>query len=627
MQILQSLQAISSTDTEVPLWHAKGLPTPPSWQLTSAALEDRNALLAELDELSAKQPAGHYWVLHQGRMNATSLRQSLVNLHGSNALLEALAAHFAQGNAQAIVQLLPGWQAAGILFTRHPLRQDLDHLVLEVVAAESAPAQRLIFHEDGRLAFAPDACQTEVLPTAQLLALATQLKTGFDKPQAAEWVYDGAQVWLLQTLPIGSLPEPTEAWSCRVEDGFWPQAVTPLWYTLESRWLKNRFWEPLVAKAGWQALHKVEPYRRQHSHIYRNSQFFRQLSGFAQALPPAWREAQARTPVSSLAAPGWWTRWRLARQLAQVKTRLARCLTQANGHWHRLLELDLLGEELAAVIGHLHYCRPQLPATLPAGVIHWLSGKNESLRAGTDPIHAPMREQPPEASSLPAPDARLAGLLQAKTDGAWGALKMDADRVREQLADALHDVLLHLGNELAAKGQLPQAEDVHFCYFDELWRLCEHKPLPPNLTAEGLAKRKLRYLEDAHTGAPDWKLDQLGFGFNQDHQAHELLLGKTAAPGQAQGRVRRLVSSWVLNQVQPGELLVMHQCDPHWLPWLSQAGGLILATRNAQDPAIALARSLGIPCIYSLDDAMHCLADGQQVQMDADSGRVVLLGS
>jgi phosphohistidine swiveling domain-containing protein len=197
--------------------------------------------------------------------------------------------------------------------------------------------------------------------------------------------------------------------------------------------------------------------------------------------------------------------------------------------------------------------------------------------------------------------------------------------LRESLADALRVCLCQLGDAWAASGLLQQAEDVFFCYFDELWRLHQTNSQPESLENNILMQRKRRYLADAHAGSPDWKLDQLGFGFNQDNLPHELLMAKVAVTGQAQGRIRRLTSGWMLNQIEPGEILVMHQCDPHWLPWLTQAAGLILADRNPLDSAILLAQWLKIPCFYSLDDAMHCLVDGQKVRLDASTGQVVSL--
>src|SRR5690606_15391771 len=137
---------------------------------------------------------------------------------------------------------------------------------------------RLILHRDGHIAFSsPDDPLGRCVGAAPFAQLADHLRRDFERPQACEWIYDGQQLWLVQTLPVGSLPRPEEAWSRRAGFGLWQQAVSPLWYTLAGRWLKTAFWRPLGERLGWRELGNIEPYRRQHSHIYSNSRFFQRL--------------------------------------------------------------------------------------------------------------------------------------------------------------------------------------------------------------------------------------------------------------------------------------------------------------------------------------------------------------
>lgn len=604
---------------------------PASWRVTRAALAEPIELRAELESTAAGQPAGHFWVLWQGLMNPESRRQSLLNLSDAAGVVTALANVFASPErAETFLQFIPDWQAAGVLFTRHPLRGDLDQVVVEGVTGKQQPSQRLILQRDGLLAYRSrdDLSLDQVVPVTALLALAQQLEQLYERPQAAEWVYDGKQLWLLQTLPIGSLPDPGEAWAGHVPDGFWNQAVTPLWYTMESRWLKNRFWEPLVKKQGWKELERVEPYRRQHSHIYRNSRFFTALPGFESALPPAWRRREKKAMLNGV---GLFSQLTYLFEIKSVENEFNKILDAEGQRWHGLMEADLLGEELATVAGALHYrhhSRDPL-MLLPPAVRVWLAtGRAEDLRAGLDPVFPAMREQPPEAANLPrdlgaTEKQALQALLPEPLDRNDKLLRQVTD-LRGKLANHLRKVLLQVAADLVKQGLLERPEDIFFCYFDELWRLCDKRQKPESMAGDTLQKRKVRYLEDAHAGAPDWKLDGIGFGFNQDRQAHELLRGRMAVAGKVQGQIRRLTSSWMLNQLAPGDLVVMHDSDPHWLPWLSQAGGIVLATHDAGDPAIQLARALGIPCIHALDDVMHGVVDGVPAEMDAEAGRLRL---
>lgn len=615
---------------------ADNISAPPSWQVMPDAMKQPDLLLEELQRLAADMPESRFWILQQGHNNAESQRQNLANLDSEQALVAALHARFDQGTTSpATIQLLPGWQAAGILFTRHPLRQDLDHIVVEGITRKTGATQRLIYQTDGMLAFrqTEQPALDEVVGSDPLFDLFQALQSHYSEPRAAEWVYDGSTLWLLQTLSIGSLPSPREAWTCQAEDGFWPAAVTPLWYTLESRWLKTRFWEPLVKKQRWQHLHKVEPYRRQHSHIYRNSAFFREINGYREAVPPAWRSTNAA--VKKPRSPGTIATLLYSYQLNRIQKRLEALVQTNRSHWQAFMELDLLGEELSRVTGSLHYLlqplfleRPML--ALPAAIRRWLKeGACETIRAGVDPIHASLKECPPENSNLPPLfevkyQSALASLPITPANR-WEQIAQQATDLRETLANAMRLLLEKLAADLLQQQLLAQPEDIYFCYFDELWQLVHKKAWPGSIGADTLAKRKLRYLEDAHKGAPDWKLDKLGFGFNRNYQSHGLLFGRTAQTGEACGQIRRVLSAWTLNQITPGDILVMHHGDPHWIPWISQAGGIVLASRNPHNPIVELARALHIPCIYGLDDAMHCLVDTQQVRLDAETGRVTVL--
>ncbi len=602
--------------------------SPASWQIAREQLTERDVLLNQLNQYTVDSPEGHYWVLLQGRMNEKSQRQSLLNLDSATALVAALDAYFQQSDhKQATIMLLPGWQATGMLFTRHPLRRDLHHWVVEGVNGERADTQRLIFSPEGRLVFAADNSRPllDVVPKDAFLELVDRTKKMNDAPQAVEWVFDGRKLWVLQTLTIGSLPAPQDAWTCRANDGFWYQAITPLWYTLEGRWLKNRFWEPMVRRHKLSQLHKVEPYKRQYSHIYRNAQFLQQLPQFSEDIPPGWSANNVNQQSPLMLG---WQQLQIAGRTRKFKKRFDKAIKE-KGAWPRFKQLDLLGEELAEIIAPLYYAPTySAPAQcIPDSVKEWFTtGDSDALRVGVDPVHRLLASSPPEKNSLPIlaeilPESRLTQLFPAAENRTDKQLN-DATKLRNGLALHIQTTLNEIANNLISNKLLTQPDDIYFCYYDELWLLCEKQQVPPSLSLEKLNQRKVRYLEDAHRGAPHWQLDGLGFGFSQDNQPHELLLGKTAVSGCAEGRIKRLVSGWTLNQIQPGDILVMHRCDPHWLPWLTQAAALVISADNEQDHAIRLAKALDIPCIYALSDAVHCLTDGQTVSLDADKGEV-----
>lgn len=626
------------------------LPWPASWTvrrepcLAMSAAERCEALQA----LGGEQP--HYWVLHQGPVAPGAERQSLVNLDSALALSSALQQQFASNDRpQLMIQRLPRLRAAGVLFSRHPRRPDLDHIVVEGAAADGEQ-QRLILHRDGLLAWAGDNSALLTGLTADFHRLAHQLMAHAEGAYAAEWVFDGEQLWVIQVMTVGTLPMPQEAWSRRAEGGISPQVISPLWYTLIGRWWKAGFWRPLGEQAGWQALHNIEPYRRQHSHLYGNSVFIRALQDWrgvarsGRALPPAWRRPEL--PVSAL--PGRWQRvrwWLRARwlhyQLLAVQRR------PPSDRWLQLMRLDRIGERLAHLAGQLRCIwLPELPSThfaslTPAALWRDLAalaegelsadellGRHGQLAAGLDPVWPRWAEQGADLNQLFAhlpelsPARRMA--LRSLTESSEPLLRMQQqlDHTEQQLAAMLRSVLQEMADWLHQKARLKHPDDIFFVYFDELWQLWREAP-PANLLAR-LAERKVRYLTDGHSGPPDWIIDQIGYGtraFGRETR-QPLLRGYPLVPGQVSGRLRRIDSGWQLNQLQPGDLVVLDQCAAGWLPWLSLAGGLLLAHRDPQDPAVALARALSIPTVWGVDDAMHSVVEGDLLTLDADQGWV-----
>ncbi len=655
------LAADERGDENVQRWLASGLPVPPSWRISrEAVLElDTAGLIRRLRALPRMFNGDRYWVLHQGAMNPESQRESLLNLDSDESLAAALTTVFGRDPAprQVVVQALPRQRAAGVLFTRHPLRQDLPHMVVEGVVEGGAERQRLIFDEQGRLVYRADteaAPLDQAVATSQLLALGEQLRRGFERPQAGEWIHDGERLWLLQTLPVGSLPVPKEVWTRRAAPALFNQAVTPLWYTLAGRWMKTHFWWRLVEQHGWSDLARVEPYRRQQSHLYTNSEFFRRLReqhpGAAAKVPPAWQPLESVAGYPSAGKPPGrgrhaWQRW----QLAAIGRRLQGWRAPHRDRerlWRSLMELDRLGERLAGHEGALAYLnvpdqlvgeRRPVPLALLLSSVEMatlravLAGDRAALevsrlRTGADPVHAPLCDKPAQSQSLriPAQSLSLNSDLPADIDPSLLELARRARGLRFALGNRLRALLTDLAAMLVHDKLLAHPDDVFFLYFDELWELWMQGRVPASASGDVIGQRKVRYLEDAHAGAPDWKMDRIGFGFGGGGRLSPVLRGATLVPGSVTGPVRRLCSAWALNRIQPGDILVVDQVDPSWTPWLVQAAGLVITGRDPANAAASLAVACSIPAVWDASDVMHSVVDGREATLDGERGELTI---
>lgn len=630
-----------------------------------------DALVLELSALAGG--ISHYWVLQQGPLASGSKRQSLLNLDSDTALAAALNQTFRRDNGpdNLIFQCMPPQKAAGVLFTRHPMRPDLDHIVIEGCLAGSDAQQRVILHAGGQLAWRSEKSEA-FLDEVSLLAfhqLTEALHARYGEARAAEWIWDGQRLWMVQALPIGTLPMPSEVWTRRAGLGFSPQAISPLWYTMLGRWLKEGFWRALGRKVGWQELSNIEPYRRQHSYLYGNGRFFKALQSWQQstflwwALPPAWRENKSQQQGDNKdrnSEP--LARAITALKLAWLKLKVRRIaeVTEApsvDDLWLELIRLDRLGEKLAGLEGYLGYVvapavasrgsKPTLHslgqktveilAALPAvnsGDVSWeqFVRRFASHSAGADPSFPRLQEGGNDAQLLKNTIeslseerlhalTRFSAIKRARFD--WLSLRGQAAELRHEIASRLRRVLQQMSQRLVALRLIKHPDDIYFLYFDELWQAWQGQSRRPLETL--LGERKVRYLSDSHAGPPDWIIDSVGYGTSPLGQraSHDTVNGYGLVEGEACGRVLRVGSGWQLNQVQPGAILVLDQSDAGWLPWLASAAGLVLAHRDPLDPAAILACALGIPTVWGVDDAMHCLADGAQVSLNGNSGDLV----
>lgn len=655
------LTADERGDENVQRWLASGLPVPPSWRISREAVleQDTDGLVRRLRALPRMFNGERYWVLHQGAMNAESQRESLLNLDSDEALAAALTTVFGRDPApdQVVVQALPRQRAAGVLFTRHPLRQDLPHMVVEGVVEGGAERQRLIFDEDGRLVYRADSDAVplgEAVPASQLLALGEQLRRGFERPQAGEWIHDGERLWLLQTLPVGSLPVPKEVWTRRATPALFNQALTPLWYTLAGRWLKTHFWRRLVEKQGWDDLARVEPYRRQQSHLYTNSEFFRRLRehhpGAAAKVPPAWQPLESVAGYPGPGKPaGRLQHWRQCGELAIIGRRLKGWRAPHRDRerlWRSLMELDRIGERLAAQEGTLAYLtlpdrllgeREPMPLALLLSDVEMaalravLAGDQSALeasrlRTGADPVHAPLRDKPAQFQSLRTPEQppSLRDDIPADLDQSLLRLARRARGLRFAVGNRLRTLLVDVAALLVRDKLLAHPDDVFFLYFDELWELWMQGRVPASASGDVIGQRKVRYLEDAHAGAPDWKMDRIGFGFGGGGRLSPVLRGATLVPGTVSGPVRRLCSAWALNRLQPGDIVVVDQVDPSWAPWLVQAAGLVITGRDPANVAASLAVACSIPAVWDVSDVMHSVVDGRKATLDGERAELIV---
>lgn len=189
-----------------------------------------------------------------------------------------------------------------------------------------------------------------------------------------------------------------------------------------------------------------------------------------------------------------------------------------------------------------------------------------------------------------------------------------------------------LGQILADRGTLPQADDVFFCTLAELSDLARGAYLFPGCLPLILRERRAQYAAAQHDRAPTLFLLRAGETWlarpeppeSTPHAAPSLLRGVLVSRGKVRA-VARVVRNPFLDQaLQPGEILVAPSTDPGWTPLFLLAGGLVLERGGVLSHGAIIARELGIPALVGVSDACTLIRDGSQVLLDANSGTIQL---
>lgn len=103
------------------------------------------------------------------------------------------------------------------------------------------------------------------------------------------------------------------------------------------------------------------------------------------------------------------------------------------------------------------------------------------------------------------------------------------------------------------------------------------------------------------------------------------LVGLPASPGKVRGRVRLLRSPEDGERLSQGDVMVAPCVDVGWTPLFLVAGGVVTELGGPLSHASVVAREYGLPAVVNVEGATHRLRDGQLVELDGDSGTVVLI--
>ena len=100
--------------------------------------------------------------------------------------------------------------------------------------------------------------------------------------------------------------------------------------------------------------------------------------------------------------------------------------------------------------------------------------------------------------------------------------------------------------------------------------------------------------------------------------------GLGAAPGRASGKAYVIRNTEDIMAVPAGSILVIRILHPHLAPLLSRVAGLVVEEGALLQHATTLARECGIPAAVGIRDARSLFHDGDWLEVDGYTGRVVV---
>ena len=74
-----------------------------------------------------------------------------------------------------------------------------------------------------------------------------------------------------------------------------------------------------------------------------------------------------------------------------------------------------------------------------------------------------------------------------------------------------------------------------------------------------------------------------------------------------------------------GEILVTQSTDPGWTPLIMNSAGIILEIGGLLKHGALVSREMGKPCVVSIENVINLIKDGDELELDADSGIVKIL--
>ncbi len=205
---------------------------------------------------------------------------------------------------------------------------------------------------------------------------------------------------------------------------------------------------------------------------------------------------------------------------------------------------------------------------------------------------------------------RLESYLPLRENGKHYYFKQMA-KIKEQLF-TITEILIR-------EGFIKERREIFFITFDELKEIADNKI--KNIEIAGIVeKRKQEWELFKQATVPDI-IYESGERIIAPLPTGNIIQCEPLSFGKIRAKARVLKELKEAYRLKSGEIMVTHHTDPAWTPLFSIASGVIIEVGGFASHAATVAREIGIPAVV-IKGACSILKDGQEIELDADSGRV-----
>ncbi|MBS1911487.1 MAG: hypothetical protein JST22_05840 [Bacteroidetes bacterium] len=324
----------------------------------------------------------------------------------------------------------------------------------------------------------------------------------------------------------------------------------------------------------------------------------------------------------------------------------------------RLKELPEAGAFLAALETYLSEYGQRGDRFATIGEVSWIENPAPVLKNLRDylinPVPDPAEEriahERARTEAVAAARARLKGYPKPVVEQFENALRaaqegtiLQEDHgfwIDYRCLYCLRRVVLEFGRRFAASGVCERNDDPFFLTIDELRETAEKLPVIDR--RELIARRRAEMQRFASIRPPRAvgrlplmpppEADPVArtivrfFGPSSAEQKDtSYIRGTAGSTGVYRGTARVIRNLADASRLAPGEILVTETTAAPWTPLFATAGAVVTNTGGVLSHCALVAREYRIPAVVGTVSATERIADGAQIEVDGNTGRVTLL--